>query len=169
MLAKAVNWKFNSEGFLLLLHTYQVNQMGPQPAPLYFWSCIWFSSHGHGPADWWIKNKGILFVVGREKKLSLFIRGLGDIQSILRFALLKYFIMLPCRQQLQQEALICLVLSLFSSHECNIWGWNFITPASDIHLKTQPAYSDLFDGSENAEMSWYISSNTRRSEVPWRF
>lgn len=59
-------------------------------------------------------------MVGREKKLSRLIGGLGNSRSILKFALLKYFIMLPCRQQLQQEALVCLVLRLFSSHECNI-------------------------------------------------
>lgn len=132
--------------------------MGPPPAPLSFWSSIWFSPHGPGPSDWRIDNKGVLFVVGQEKQWSLLIGGLGNIESILRFALLKRFILLPCRQQLQQEALICLPLRLLSSHECNSilrYCMNAISEdgiSLPLPFKTPPAYSDLNDRSKDAEM-----------------
>lgn len=39
---------------------------------LYFWSCLWFSPHGHVPFIWWTNNEGkILFVAWREKKRFL--------------------------------------------------------------------------------------------------
>lgn len=40
--------------------------MGPQPAPLHFWSFVWFFPHGRGPSDWRIDNRG--FVCGRTRK-----------------------------------------------------------------------------------------------------
>lgn len=135
--------------------------MGPPPAPLYFWSCVWLSPHGPGPSNWRMDNNGVLFVVGQEKQWSFLIGGLGHIQSILRFALLKHFILLPCRQQLQQEAFICLPLRLLSSHECNsiLRYWTHAVSEDGISLpchgypfQTSPAYSGLIDRSKNAEI-----------------
>lgn len=121
-------WTWNTRGeIFFFLHTYQMNQMGLWPALLYFWSCLWFSPHGHAPSVWWTNNEGeMLFIAWREHKRSFLITVLGNIQSILWFAL-KYFIMLPCCQQPWQEAFFIRVVHPSYSRERNISGGNFIT------------------------------------------